>query len=698
MQNGYATFMNAHSNHEKWMDAHLSFQYSNKGMSEPPTFRRQPRKLRAENMTSAPKSCASNTNTPSAVGAQWIFSHSPLCHLFLLALIGFIAYSNTFQVPFVFDDKISIIDNPIIKDLSNFLSNTAGYHYYPRRFIGYLSFALNYRFGGLSVVAYHVVNLAVHITSAILVYFLVLLTFKTPFLKQSRLLPNTHFIALLSALLFVTHPVQTEAVTYIVQRLASLATMFYLLSLVLYLMARLSQEIAGTFIDSRVVALYLLSLLAALAAMKTKETAFTLPFIAAVYEFSLFQSTRGKQLLVLMPLFLSMLVVSLSPSIANRPIGELLSDVNRQTVVSTEISRTDYLLTQFSVITTYLRLLFVPMNQNLDYDYPVSHSLSAPWTFMSLVFLLLLLAVAFYLFRRTQCDHATRLMTFGILWFFITLSVESSIIPINDVIFEHRLYLPSVGVFVAFATGVAFLIPRIVARLVIIAVSLVVVALAITTWKRNQLWREDVTLWKDVVHKSPNKARPLLNLGVAYRRKGLIDEAIKQYRTAIDLKPDSADIHNNLGVAYAEKRWVDRAVEEYLIALRLNPGLADAYNNLGEAYGNSGFREQAMEQFKIAIQLNPNLAPAYFNLGLACRNDGLFGEAIEHYRIALRLDPGYAEAYNNLGVAYLLRGMTSKAIEQFQAAVRLKPANPGFHDNLARAYELDRKEKRGCEY
>jgi len=163
----------------------------------------------------------------------------PLVAVFLVLSCGVLAYSNSFRVPFVFDDLPSIVDNPVIRSLDNFLASTSGYENHERRFVGYLTFALNYRLGGLDVTGYHAFNLVVHLANALLLYALVRLAFRTPHLAGSRLAPRAGTVALLCGLLFVVHPVQTQAVTYVVQRLTSLATLFYLLAMVLYAVGRL---------------------------------------------------------------------------------------------------------------------------------------------------------------------------------------------------------------------------------------------------------------------------------------------------------------------------------------------------------------------------------------------------------------------------------------------------------------------------
>ena len=302
--------------------------------------------------------------------------NKPVVHILLLALMGLLAYSNTFEVPFQFDDKPNIVINPIIKDLRYFLETEkakmfTGKNEYPaftRRYIGHLTFALNYKIHGLDVTGYHVFNLFIHVLNAILLYWFVVLTFRTPKLKGSPLGDSSRPIALFAALLFVSHPMQTQAVTYIVQRLTSLATLFYMLSLVLYIKTRLKTEQqsskTGAFL------LYFFSVVSALLAMKTKEIAFTLPLVIALYECMFFRGKIKRRLIYLIPLLLTMLIIPLTYiglySGMDRPVGEMIHDADRATTIR-DISRVDYLVTEFRVIVTYLRLLVLPVNQSVNY-------------------------------------------------------------------------------------------------------------------------------------------------------------------------------------------------------------------------------------------------------------------------------------------------------------------------------------------
>lgn len=591
----------------------------------------------------------------------------PVVHMVLIIVLSLFAYSNTFQGSFAFDDGRFIVKNPLVKDLSYFPNplKITGHniHYvFKSRFMAYFTFALNYKLHGFDVTGYHIFNLLIHIINALLLYHLVIISFKTHFLNKSPIKGYSGYIALSAALLFACHPIQTQAVTYIYQRVASLATMFYLLSLVMYIKARLSSTSASTL------TCYAVSFISAVLAMRTKEIAFTLPVMITVYEFMFLRGKIKTRLLYLVPILLTMLIIPLTLINLDKPVGELIGDVSEATKIYSSASRLDYLFTEFRVIMTYIRLIFLPVNQNLDYDYPLYHSLFNPEVLLSFIFILSLFGIGIYLFYRYR-DSAThtRLITFGIFWFFITLSVESSIIPIADVINEHRMYLPSAGVFLLLSAAVFTVMEKLKARWVkieaLVVLSLLVIAVVLTgaTYARNTVWKDEVTLWEDVVSKSPNKARGQNNLGVAYKSLGLIEKAIKQYQITIRLNPNSQKAYNNLGAAYHDQNLNDKAIKYFKIAIQLKPDFIEAHYNLGIAYISNGLAEKAIEHFKIAIKLRPNFPEAYNNLGITYKFQGLTDKAIEHYQIAIRLKPDFLKAHNNLADAYAYKGLIDKS-------------------------------------
>ncbi len=618
--------------------------------------------------------------------------HRARLHILLIILLSLLAYSNTFNSSFHFDDEAAIVNNPIIKDLSYFITPSKAetfkgiFHYdvLRNRYITLLSFALNYRVHRLNVAGYHLINLFIHISTAILLYSFILLSFKTPYLQNSSIRNYSRHIAVFTALLFATHPIQTQAVTYIWQRATSLVSMFYLLSLVMYIKYRLQTKRWY----------YLASLVLAILAMKTKEIAFMLPVSIVLYEFIFFKGTLQRRILYLIPLILTMLIIPLTLIDITKPLGELIGDASEATVGASTLTRWQYLMTSLRVVVTYIRLLFLPVNQNLDYDYPVYNSFLNIDVFLSFVFLVMIFGLNVYIFFRYRDSlPPIRLISFGVIWFFMNLSLESSIIPLNNVIFEHRLYLPSMGIFLAVCTFFFVLIEKFkdnfkVYKTVVSAFVVVVVVVVLTgaSYTRNMVWKDEITLWEDVVSKSPKKVRGYNNLGNAYLSDNFTEKAIKQYKTAIELDWNHANAHNNLGKAYQSLGLLDMAVKEYKIAIELNPDLSSAYNNLGYALKEKGFIDEAIEYYQQAIRLDPLLIKAHYNLGYAYKSKGLIEKAIKHYQIAIKLDNTIPEIHNNLGNAYRSNGLIDKAIEEYKIAIKLAPPYSEPHINLGNSY------------
>ena len=591
-----------------------------------------------------------------------------IIHIVLIAILGLLIYSNTFDAPFHFDDKANIIKNNSLKDLNNFWPPSG------TRWFGFLTFALNYHFGGLNTIGYHVVNLAIHILNAILVYWLVVLTFRTPYLKvhgswlmahsnnepSTTSYETTTLIALFSALLFVAHPIQTQAVTYIVQRFTSLATFFYLLSLVMYIKWRESkgqraegkeQKTENRKLHAPCSMLYAISIISAILAMFTKEIAFTLPVIITLYEFMFFKEEIKKRILYLIPLIFTMLIIPLSHVNIDKPLDGLIGNIGEATKELTTMSRWDYLFTQFRVVVTYIRLLFLPINQNVDYDYPIYTSFINPNVFFSFLFLLSIFGLGICLLYKSRNTYfAWRLAAFGIFWLFITLSVESSIIPIKDVIFEHRMYLPDIGAIIAFVSGIFYILRFTIhdSRLTtyasrtccLLLLASVVIIFSIATYKRNIIWQTSVNLWEDATQKSPNKERPHENLGVAYSEQNRIHEAIKEFETAVQLDPVSAESHYDLGNAYQSQGRIAEAVRELETALNLNPN-------------------------------NPNFAYAYYTLGMYYSAQGRLDAAIIKFQGVLNFNPYSPYAHNGLGNIYLKQGRLNDAMNEFETAQKL---------------------------
>ncbi len=613
-------------------------------------------------------------NNAQQADSRWLpYFKSPLVHGALIIILCLAAYSNTFHVPFQFDDPRSISEVPFVRDIHQFPNPLT-----QQRAVGFLTFALDYWFHGTDVVGYHIVNLVIHIMNAVLVYVFITLSFQTPVMKGSQLTKHAKPIALFSALLFAGHPIQTQAVTYIAQRFASLATLFFLMSLVAYVWSR----IRGIENPSNYKSLiwYGVSLLSAVLAMKTKEIAFTLPVVIALYEFLFLEGAIKKRFLRLMPLLLTMIIIPLNLLGTARPLGDMLGDIGEVTKLQTTASRGEYLITEFTVIATYLRLLFFPVNQNLDYDYPLFESFLTPEVVFSFLLLSLIFGTGVYLlYRDRRSPGDGRLTAFGIFWFFITLSVESSVIPIADVIFEHRLYLPSVGFFLTCTSALFWGAERLRARwakagqTVVIALAAAAIAVAGLAYTRNIVWKSEVSLWEDVIRKSPLKARGYNGLGLAYFDRGSYDKAIEAFGKAIELHPAYGVAFNNIGNSYYRTGFYDRAIEAQTEAITLEPNNAIFYDNRGLSYSGIGAYDRAVDDFSKAIELDPSYAKSYHNLGFVYHSKGMYRPAIEEYSKAIELDPGNAVFRSNRGLAYAANGEYERAIEDQTAAIALNP-------------------------
>jgi tetratricopeptide (TPR) repeat protein len=641
--------------------------------------------------------------------------NKPFIHMLTIIFVVLMIYSNAFNVPFQFDDDTNIVHNPAIKDLHYFadpsraelIDNSIGFSkpLFKTRYIGYLTFALNYRLHGLDVMGYHLVNIFIHIFNSLLLYWLMTLTFRTSFVSAvGRELPfpdgSRNLITLFTALFFAVHPIQTQAVTYVVQRFASLATLFYLLSLVLYIKWKILKE-HKTGQSASYAIPYAVSLLSAVLAVKTKEFAFTLPIVMVIYELMFFDGKIIKRILYLIPFFLVILLIPLSLADTGSSLTAL-TGINEEAVnlsgASGNISRGEYLFTQFRVIVTYIRLLFLPINQNIDYDYPIFSSFLSPPVVLSFLFLLSVIGTGIYLYhlsrshdRRDRCW--LRLISFGIFWFFITLSPESSVIPIKDVIFEHRVYLPSIGFFIALTSSIVTVGTILGNRLsysnklLVYVMLLAVIVLSAATYKRNSMWNDLATIWGENVEASDIKARPHLNLGVAYLAQGRIDEAIREFQISLKLDPYQYSTHINLGIAYFSQGRMDEAINEYQTVLKLSPAYSPAHYNLGTVYLTQGRLTEAISEFKIALRINPDYAEAHYSIGNAYAKQGSIDEAIHELNTALRLNTYNAEAHYDLGVAYASQGRTSDAIKEYQAVLRLMPDHAQTHNNLGFLYK-----------
>lgn len=582
-----------------------------------------------------------------------------LFHTGLIVMLGLLVYSNTYQVPFQWDEQVFIVDNPIVHNLDYFLSPAEAVkheHYgaFIRRYVVYFTFALQYAAHGTEVFWYHIVNTLIHVGAGLLVYFFALGLCRTPFLAESETCSKYAApLALLAALLFTVHPIQTEAVTYVYQRLASLTAFFYLGAVCSYLYSRLSHR------KWQRVLLYICCILLALLAVKSKEHAFTLPFAVGLLELSFFRGRILPRLAQVLPLFLVALLIPLTVlGVASPAGGNIIADLHESTQVRSTGTHLEYLYTQFRAIPEYIRLLFAPVNQTLIHDIKLSQTFWQPKVWMGFLFISGILIGALLLFKNSKAGgnpREFRLAAFGILWFFLALSVESSLVALNMLMHEYRVYLPSVGAFIALATAGMILWRRLErdGRKAIAATGYagVIVLLGLLTYQRNMVWQTRLGFWEDVVAKSPNDPRGYNTVGLMY--------------------------YNKYGMRAKGIRYLERAVE-------VAPGFMAALNNLGNLYRKEGRYEEAIEVFERVIRLQPEPYEAHYNIGLAYEALGKVGKALDHFQQAVELRPDLIRGHKQLAENYVKTGATDTAIQHYEVVLDSDPADINSRTALAR--------------
>jgi len=342
------------------------------------------------------------------------------------------------------------------------------------------------------------------------------------------------------------------------------------------------------------------------------------------------------------------------------------------------VGRWQYLCTQFNVIVIYIRLLFLPVHQNLDYLYPFKSGFFDAYTPFTFLFLIGLVAFGGWQIKKRP------IISLGIFWFFVTLSVESSIIPIRDALFEHRLYLPMFG----FSLIVSYLLFNFLSKKrfwAIIFFVVIIISFGAVTYQRNSVWQDGIKLWSDVVTKSPYNNRAHNNLGLTLYNQGRTEEAKDHYLEALRIKPDYVDALNNLGAALNKQGRLEEAIEHYLQALRIKPDYVNAHTHLGNALDKQGRTAEAIDHYLQALRIKPDDEQAHYTLGIALERQGRTAEAIDHYSQALRIKPDYVRACNKLGIALAKQGHIDESIDHFLKALLTHPDDAETHSNLGNA-------------
>lgn len=578
--------------------------------------------------------------------------------IFLLAMAVTFTYIHTLDVPFYLDDFSSIQENPIIYRWQGTLTEL--WQFSALRIIGYLSFALNYQIHQFQVTGYHLINILVHFLTGCAVLGLFRGLVRTPLLT-TQLSPEAKFwLPLLTALIFVLHPLQTQAVTYIVQRLASLAALFYIGALASFIQARLaSSGISRSFWIST-------SILLALLAFFTKQNTATLPLALLLLEFLFFPLPKQRLMMIGASLLLGLMILW-SILIWKFQIN-LLTLLPELTQETEEIPRLSYLATQMHVLWTYFQLFFWPTGLHIDYDYPLTEGFwSSHHTFMLNIFSNqtlwaslghgVLLSLALLNSRRHP------LLSFGLLFYYLAHLIESGLIPIRDVIFEHRTYLPNLGLSGFCASILVLYLPRGLAHLKINIRSritgfitlILLEILGITTWQRNQLWRDPIALWQDNVRLAPNKERGWIILGKHFIQAGRPAEGLEVLNHVVTSNTQgvvTTETALNIVVAHKMLHQYEQALEwinRFLKISTLRPfDIAKFLVNKGNIFYEQRRYQEAEASYREAIQTYPSGLKARINLANVLGITGRIDDAIALYQEVLTIEPSNAVAQQNL--------------------------------------------------
>ena len=546
----------------------------------------------------------------------------------VLIIAGVTAYANSFKGPFIYDDGHSILENPHILrlwPLSEAMSAPPQATVAGRPVVS-LTLAMNYAVSGYSVWSYHLFNLAIHILAGLTLYGIVRRTLLCERLCE-RFGDNSQVLAWAVAAIWLVHPLQTESVTYIIQRAESLMGLFYLLTL--YSAIRAMQGDKPLMWSA-------VSVVCCGLGMGTKEVMITAPALVLLYDRTFAAGSFIGAFRRRWGLYagLAGTWVILAWSLWNGSRSDTVG-------FSMGIAATDYALNQCRVIVHYLRMSVWPQGLCLDYGWPVEKNFWRLWPFVAVISGMSIVTVWGFI--------RNRLWSYPLLWFFVVLSPTSSFVPVADLAYEHRMYLPLAGPAALAVLGGYNLLRRFwwnkaAMKASLVSAVIVIGVLGVVTLRRNNDYRSVESIWRQTLDVSPDNFRAHGSLGIALIPQGKIDEAMSHFCQALKLKPDDAAVSYNLGRIFQLQGKLDEAAKHYRQAIQTGPGFVKAYNNLGIVLSEQGKFDEAVEYFKQALHIKPDYIEAHLNLGMALKSQGKNEEAARHYRRAIEIDSNNAAA------------------------------------------------------
>ena len=619
------------------------------------------------------------------------------CLLFGLVLAAVAtAYSNHFHNSFHFDDTHAVVENPNIRSLRNlphFFTDATTFSVLPPnrswRPLVTASLAIDYWLGkGLSPFWFHLSTFLWFLIQIGLTFLL----FERLFDAASPHLSNP-YLALFGAALYGLHPACAETVNYVIQRGDLYSTLGVVAGLYLYVMRPTWRK-------------YGLYLAPVAAGLLSKPPAVVFPGLVFLYAFLLEERSVMRSAIAALPsLALSMVFVAVN------------SAMTPSTFVSGAFSPTAYRITQPYVALRYFISFFLPVRLSADTDLRPLSSAADPAALAGLAFLAVLLGAIWLLSRRPESKPAA----FGLAWFLIAL-VPAALVPLAEVENDHRMFFPFVGMSLSVACLLGVLwrhlrtgVPRAIAAACALAV---LAGCGYGVHVRNQVWRDDLSLWRDVTIKSPANGRGHMNYGLALMSRGDLDGALAAFTRALAYTPSYSLLEINLGIVNGALHRDAEAERHFQRALTLAPSDSTPRFYYARWLEEKGRGADALAQASAALALNaaqpgaqemvrrlqatapaapapqvlqPRTPEQWLELSLTYYQQGRFMESVAAAQTAVYLRPGYAEAYNNVGAAYAALHLWDAAIRADSEALRLKPDFPLARNNLAWAMEQKRR-------
>ena len=614
---------------------------------------------------------------------RWPFPDGRRYAFTFIALFVFliIIYGNSFHCAWQFDDKPNIVENKHIFLKTLDWPDIKKTFYAPRednisRPLSYLSFALNYYFDELNVFGYHLVNFIIHYLSSVFLFLFIYNSLKLPAVRE-RYGPASYGIALMATFFWATSPVQVTAVTYIVQRMASMGGLFYIMAMYFYLKGRTANR------QQEYLLFGTLCVLSAMSGFLTKENIAMLPVSIWLYDLLLIQGVTRENIKKNLKIAVPVVLIVFCIGLFYTDFSSLLTGYKNRPFTLTE-----RLLTEPRIIIFYITILLYPISSRLTliHDIEISSSFLTPWsTLPAIAVIIILIALAVYIARKRP------LISFCILFFFLNHVIESSFLPL-ELIYEHRNYIPSMFFFVPIVIFMLYVInyfsyKKMIQFTMVAVFIFLLAAQGHTVFVRNGIFKHPLLLWSDNVEKTPTLSRPYNNLGAAYWNLGFYDEAYEAYSRALSLNRQT-NLSNlgvnlyNLGMyhLYITGEY-DKAAKYFKAALKTYPAYLLASQGLAISFMYKGKILKAKRILIDALSSWPDSANLHHTLGFALLKEEKYDDALKEVTLSLSLNPDFSNALCVIAEVHRRKGNYRLAISYWKKYLEKKPED--LEGNLA---------------